>query len=140
METFKSTVATCVAVECLMLMDYLPGSKPPPLEEMVANELPNVLNAVVPDVHYHCADPAAYLESVTQKITDFEHATERISSRAYTGVTLSLLRFTKRGPTAAPEKVRDVAREVARILGAPDISKKVELAYEAVFCALVRAP
>ena len=140
MDVFKTTVATCVAVECLLLMDYLPTSKPPPLEEMVANELPNVLAAAIPDVRYDRRDSAAYLAETADRVVDIERATERISSRAYADVTLSLLRYTKRHPNATPSKIRSVAHDVARILDVPDISNHVGIAYEAVHCALIRAP
>jgi hypothetical protein len=124
-EAFRQDVVKSVALSCLLAMDYVPGSKPPPIAEMVSHELPRVLSTVQKvqplgpvehELTAPTADPVGLLQRVVEKITDFGRARDVVIDHGHEDMVFSALRYTRKPPTATCNRIRRTARQVAKVL------------------------
>lgn len=127
MEQFRRDVVSSVTLNCLFVMDFVPRSKPPPVADMVAHELPTVLSAVCktqnlgPDVEaklrgYAAADPAKLLDEACAAIKDVDKARREVVERGHDDMVFSALTYSRKPPTATNERIRRLTRQVAEIL------------------------
>jgi hypothetical protein len=122
-DEFQYAVVSSVALSCLLTMDFVPGSKPPPIHEMVRHELPRVLDVVSKtqrlgpvDVELHRGytdDPATLLVEVTRHIGDFPKATRAVLDHGHEDMVFSALQYTRKPPTATESRLQKVTRDVA---------------------------
>jgi hypothetical protein len=117
---FQRALVTSVALSCLLTMDYVPGSKPPKIEEMVQHELPRILN-IVPGITVppFTTDPAALLASCMSAITDFARAANLVISHGHEDMVFSALQYMRKPPTATAKRIRTMTQRVAKILKIP---------------------
>ena len=148
---FKRDVVQSVAMSCLLAMDYVPNSKPPPLREMVSRELPRVLSCILKtqglggvEVELHrdfCDDPAGLLERVEQALRDVEAARNVVRNEGHHDAIFSAVSYMRKAPTATCARIEKISRGVARELGVAvpeDFDQRVGDAYDEIYGALMR--
>lgn len=148
---FQYAVVSSVALSCLLTMDFVPRSKPPPVAEMVKHELPRVLNVVAKtqrlgpvEVELHtgyCADPAELLVNVTRSVSDYVKATKDVLNHGHEDMVLSALQYSRKPPTATESRLQQMTRDVAVALKVdiPDgFHEFIGDAYDTVHGALIR--
>jgi hypothetical protein len=123
---FRLDVVTSVALSCLLTMDFVPASRPPPISEMVGHELPRVLETVARTQRLGgveielrravCDDPARLLDDVVRAIGDFPKARDAVIQQGHVDSVFSALRYTGKPPTATERRIEDMTRRVAAAL------------------------
>lgn len=135
---FAADVVRSVTLSCLLAMDFVPGSRPPPVAEMVRNELPRVLTvrSVLADVPrlraslgtFAFADelerlpPAEALRAYASRaatVGALDAAGRLIRERGHRDGILAALKYRRKPPTATDERVADLTAAVAGVLGVP---------------------
>lgn len=124
-ETFRQAVVKSVTLSCLLTIDFVPGAKRPPVEEMVARELPKVLRVarehlgpLALDIQAHIAtDPADLLARATEAIIDHKAASNLIIEHGHEDFVFSALQYARKPPTATSRRIQRLTHEVAAALG-----------------------
>jgi len=148
---FRYAVVSSVALSCLLTMDFVPNSKPPPTEDMVKHELPRVLEIVAKTQRLgpvevelrtgYCSDPAELLIKVTRNVSEYAKATEAVLNHGHEDMVLSALQYSRKPPTATESRLRKMTRDVAMALHVdiPDgFHEFIGDAYDTVHGALIR--
>lgn len=127
-ETFTKAVVSSVTLSCLLSMDFVPNSKPPPVKEMVQMELPRVLSVIMRtqnlgiqlerELHAGlCSDPADLLKRVSEAVKDHRAAAQEILERGHVDSVFSTLMYTRKPPTATSRRITKYTKDVAEVLG-----------------------
>jgi hypothetical protein len=122
-QEFQCAVVSSVALSCLLTMDFVPKSKPPPTADMVKHELPRVLDVVTKTQRLgpvevelqrgYCADPAELLLRVSQSVSDYAKATKAVLEHGHEDMVLSALQYSRKPPTATESRLQIMTRDVA---------------------------
>lgn len=137
MDTFRKAVAQSVALSILLVSDYVPRSKPPPVSELVERELPRVLATVMRvenlglDLERHltvavCSNPQKLLADVCQALQNVPEAIRAIRDHGHHDMVFDALRYTRKQPTATVDSLEAVTKEVANCLGVEWDEKDVD--------------
>ena len=151
--TLERAIVSSVALSCLLAMDYVPKAKPPPIEEMIRNELPHVLATILQVEtlglalegemrHGTCADPADLLRRVAAAVRDPAKAAMQVLEHGHRDMVFSALMYTRKPPTASSRRIERMTRDVARVLqvDVPDeFDGFIGDMYDATHGVLVRA-
>jgi len=148
---FRLDVVTSVTLSCLLTMDFVPASRPPPIAEMVNHELPRVLETVARTQRLGgvevdlrravCDDPIRLLDDVVSAIRDFPKARDAVSQLGHVDSVFSALRYTGKPPTATEDRIAVMTRRVAAVLGVnlPDeFQDLVGNVYETTYRSIAR--
>lgn len=151
MDRFHKAVVTSVSLSCLLSMDFVPHSKPPPVHKMVECELPRVLGVIARkqrlggiEIELHratCDDPADLLRRVTDAIKDLDAATTAVIEHGHEDMVFSVMHYMRKPPTATQERIAKISREVAKTLGVEvprEFDAIVGDAYDAAHSHIVR--
>jgi len=151
MERFRQDVVKSVALSCLLTMDFVPKSRPPPIAEMVQHELPRILSTIAKTQslgavevelrHAVCADPVGLLEQTTTAITNFDLARDAVTDHGHEDMVLSALRYSGKPPTATCDRIAEITRKVARVLKVDvpdDFDERIGEAYDKTHTGMVR--
>lgn len=151
-------VARSVALSLLLSMDFAPSSTPPPLSEMVANELPRILAGPVRsvpglraalgpvalqlDAQPWDVDAGALLRAYLGKIEGDAALVRRVTSfikyNGHRDFVFEVVKRQHKPPTASLRRVRRVTAAVAKDLCVADVSAgDVEIAYDTVHAELM---
>lgn len=126
-ETFRRSVVKSVSLACLLTLDFVPGAKRPPVEEMVAFELPKVLRAarehlgpLAVEIQAHrAADPADLLARATAAIVDHAAASALIIEHGHEDFVFSAMQYMRKPPTATSRRIQKMTHKVAAVLDVP---------------------
>ena len=147
---FHRDVVKSVALSCLLSMDFVPGAKPPPADEMVRHELPRVLRTVAQtqvlgpvelELGQYTANPVDLLRRVTERITDFPKASEAVITQGHLDTVFSAMMYMRKQPTATCNRIRRVTRDVAAALEVDvpdDFDERIGEMYDATHGMLLR--
>jgi len=150
MDTFRQAVVKSVALSCLLTMDFVPRSKPPPVEDMVKHELPRVLKTVTKrqvlgpierELADYTFDPASLLQRVTDVVKNFDKATEDVTEHGHKDMVYSALTYTRKPPTATCDRISKMTSDVANVLGVNipnDFNDRVGEMYDTAHGMLIR--
>ena len=149
-DLFCQDVVKSVALSCLLSMDFVPKSKPPPIAEMVKHELPRVLSTITKTQslgavevelrHPVCADPVLLLKQTTKAITNFDLAREAVTDHGHEDTVLSALRYSGKPPTATCDRIADITRKVALVLEVDvpnDFDERIGEAYDSTHTGMI---
>jgi hypothetical protein len=151
---FQRAVVKSVALSCLLTLDFVSKSRPPPIKEMVANELPRVLGVLDPDVislaglrlDGPATDPADLLAQVTDRLIVAKKVwpgADIVEKQGHVDPVFSAVHFYRKPPTATERRIQDYTMGVARVLNVAiddAFDDDVGQAYDAAHTMLVRAP
>lgn len=125
-QQFTRAVVSSVTLSCLLSMDFVPNSKPPPTIEMVQMELPRVLSVITRtcnlgmalerELNGFCSDPADLLRRTTAAVKDHDAAARQILEHGHVDGLFATLMYTRKPPTATSRRITKYTRDVAEVL------------------------
>jgi len=152
-------IVKSVALSILLAKDFAPRSRPPPIADLVAMELPRVLActarvntvrarlggfAVTLDAVF-APDPAAMLRDYVDKVCVDDRATrdaiEYLEQHGHQDFVFGVLKYTRKPPTATDDGLRAIARGVEDELRVPrddEAAARIQMAYVAAHQELTR--
>ena len=154
---FAREVVRSVALSALLSMDFAPTSRPPPIDELVANELPRVLAAPIRTVQglrtalgaYVVeleappwdVDAGAMLRGYLAKIeTDprlLQRATAFVAANGHRDFVFEVLKRSHKPATASTRRIDRITKAVGDELRVQVVARDVELAYAAAHAEIV---
>jgi hypothetical protein len=152
-EHLKEAIVRSTTLSCLLSIDYVNGAAHPPLEEMVANELPNVLRSITRvenlglDLERElqmpfCKDPPTLVHQVVQTVTKRSEAIKAIDEYGHCDMVFGAMKYMRKPPQSDEANMDDMTRDIARILGCESCEESaadgVIQAYTNVHTSLIR--
>lgn len=148
-EDLKRAIVESVTLSCLLTIDYVNGAKHPPIEEMVRNELPGVLRAIMQvenlglDIEREillpiCSDPKALVSRVVQAVTRHTDAIDALKTSGHCDLVFGAMKYMRRIPQSDEEDIDELTEEISKILGCDGNPDAVIQAYTEVHTSLIK--
>ena len=140
---FTDAVVQSTALSVLLMMDFVPTSRPPSTRELVATELPRILtdrNVMVPAVQRRLGGYAIDLERAmpwsfdpAQGIREYidrvlavpggedvlNAAADAISTHGHKDFVFGVMKYAKKQPSATDPKIARITNDVAAAMDVP---------------------